>query len=487
MFKYIIFLTLTLTGLSMSQELDFANRLYYEYENYKEPTLTNRRFKHSDIMPLIEQLKSSDIFTVEKVGESVENRSINLITVGHGKTKVFLWSQMHGDESTATMALFDIFNFLSADDGFNNFRHELFDKCTIYFMPMVNPDGAQLFQRRNLYDIDLNRDAIRQQTPEGRVLREVFDTLKADFGFNLHDQDTHYAAGHGFQSATLSFLAPATDFDKDVNDVRKAAMQVIGKLYSVLSSFIPGHIAKYDDDFEPRAFGDNFQKWGTSTILIESGGWKDDTEKQFIRKLNFMGMLTALKTISVESYKKENLETYDSIPFNEEDIMDLVLRNLKYKVHGSEILVDIGINQEQINTNEAKDFYYKSKIEDMGDLSVYFGNEDYDLKGMEVSEGETYPTKFHDISEIEKLDFVELYLKGYTNVILDSLEFKNNYTKLPINIVGSSHQDNKIIKTEDVPNLIIKKNGKVVYIVINGFFFDIKNLTGEIHNGLIFN
>ena len=52
----------------------------------------------------------------------------------------------------------------------------------------------------------------------------------------------------------------------------------------VLSDFIPGHIGRYSDDYEPRAFGDNFQTWGTSTILIETGGWKGDPEKQFLRK-----------------------------------------------------------------------------------------------------------------------------------------------------------------------------------------------------------
>src|SRR5262245_18097826 len=48
--------------------------------------------------------------TLECVGESLEHRSIDLITVGTGPFRVLLWSQMHGDEPTATAALFDVFD-----------------------------------------------------------------------------------------------------------------------------------------------------------------------------------------------------------------------------------------------------------------------------------------------------------------------------------------------------------------------------------------
>jgi hypothetical protein len=40
---------------------------------------------------------------------------MNAVTHGHGPTTVLLWSQMHGDESTATMALADIFAFLGRE------------------------------------------------------------------------------------------------------------------------------------------------------------------------------------------------------------------------------------------------------------------------------------------------------------------------------------------------------------------------------------
>lgn len=59
------------------------------------------------------------------------------------------------------MALFDIFNFLEASgDEHEDLRSLLKSKLNLKFIPMINPDGAEVFKRRNAIDIDLNRDAI---------------------------------------------------------------------------------------------------------------------------------------------------------------------------------------------------------------------------------------------------------------------------------------------------------------------------------------
>ena len=49
---------------------------------------------------------------------------------------------------------------------------------------MLNPDGAERFQRRNAQSIDINRDALRLQTPEGRTLKAVRDRFQPRIGFN---------------------------------------------------------------------------------------------------------------------------------------------------------------------------------------------------------------------------------------------------------------------------------------------------------------
>ena len=66
------------------------------------------------------------------MGESGEKRAIYQVTAGTGPAKVLLWSQMHGNEATATMALFDIFNFLKAEnDGFDSLRQAILASTTL--------------------------------------------------------------------------------------------------------------------------------------------------------------------------------------------------------------------------------------------------------------------------------------------------------------------------------------------------------------------
>jgi hypothetical protein len=471
----------------MSQDLNFSNALFKDYDTYKENSINRRRFNHSEIIPLINKLKTNPLFQVEEKGLSAEGREIYLITLGSGKTKVFLWSQMHGDEPTATMTLLDIFNFFSSSDQYDSIKKAILNNLTIYIMPLVNPDGAQVYKRRNSFDIDINRDALRTATPEGAILRKTFEELKADFGFNLHDQSTRYSAGISPKSATISFLAPAFNVEKQVNDVRENAIRLIGAMHNHLSQFIPGHIAKYSDDFEPRAFGDNFQKWGTSTILIESGGWKDDPEKQFIRKLNFLAILSAFNNISDKSYKNVPTEVYDSIPFNERYLFDLILRNLNTRKHDIDYKIDIGINLYEISVPGSADYYIRGVVEDIGDLSTFYGYEDIDLNGYSITDGAIKDTTISSLEDIKNFDFSSLYSRGFTGISTNIENISSRSTKFPINIyLKKTYSPDNYIEMGELANYVISDNNGIKFVIINGFMYDLMNRKGSIRNALIF-
>ncbi len=354
------------------------SKLFDAYDNYKELALTKRRFKHSDILPLIRQ------FSFEKsiIGESFEGREIFKINLGQGKRRILLWSQMHGNEATATMAIFDILNFLtSQEDYFQDFRKEILENMELHFVPMLNPDGAERFVRRTAQGIDMNRDALALQCPESKLLKGLVVDLQPEFSFNLHDQNIRYSAGNSSEQATISFLATAYNQETEWNEVRTKSRQVISAMNETLKEFIPKNIGRFSDEFEPRALGDNIQKWGSSLILIESGGYKDDTEKQFIRKLNFVTILSAFEAILNNSYHNFTLEDYLQIHQNQKCLFDLKIVNAKIKSGETTFEVDLGINLEENNNWSASDFSYKSVIEDMGDLSVFWGIQTLDAKG----------------------------------------------------------------------------------------------------------
>ena len=348
-----------------------------KYETFKEKRLKDRFFKHQDIVELLEKLPSE--FFIKELGKSAKNKSINLVKWGNGKTKVMLWSQMHGDEATGTMALFDLFNFLKSD---NELVKLLSENCQLFFIPMVNPDGAEIFARRNSQQIDINRDFLKEATPEAKILKQCRTDINPAFGFNLHDQLTLWSVSGSLKPATLSFLAPAIDEELTIDRTRKNAMLVIADIFKDLDQLLPKHIGLFDDEFEPRAFGDNFQKAGTSTILIEAGGYQNDFEKQQIREYYFASILSGLYSIATKSFEQQDVKNYFAIPKNNKQIFHYLIHDVI--LNGIE--VSIGINFDECPNSNGLSTTKTYSIQDIGDLSFcdayhIFSAKNHQLKG----------------------------------------------------------------------------------------------------------
>lgn len=469
------------------QQNDITTSLYKTYEKYKEPTLDKRRVKHRNLKPLIKDYGKNSKFSVDIVGKSIEGRDLSLISIGEGKTSVFLWSQMHGNEPTATQAIFDILNFLDSDD-LKTEKQEILKNCTLHFLPMLNPDGAEVYQRRNRLGIDINRDALRLQSPEGQTLKRVRDSLDADFGFNLHDQSTYYNAERTEKPATISYLAPAYNYEKEINDVRANAMKVIVFMNNIIQKYAPGQVGRYNDDFEPRAFGDNIQKWGTSTILIESGGYADDVEKQEIRKLNYVSILSAIYTIAKENYEEIPLDEYEEIPENDRKLFDLKIENVTYNLMGNNFILDIGMNRLEVDKEEHNDFWYSSRILDQGDLSTYYGYETLDAYGYTIVPGKVYPEVLKSIEVLGKLKIESLLKSGHTYVRLENIPGDKLASPFPIHIIGEKYEVPDFnIEVGINPTFLLEKEGEIKYAIINGFLIDLQQVKkGNFNNAMIY-
>ena len=263
-------------------------------------------------------------FQTEDVGRSAEGRPLRHVSWGRGGKRVLLWSQMHGDESTASMALADLFRFLGEHPDHPIVRR-LRKGTTLHFLPVMNPDGAVRFQRRNAQGIDVNRDARALASPEARALHALRERLKPDFGFNLHDQQVGYRAGKSDNGTAIALLAPAFNEAREVDASRTRAIEVAVAIRAVLEPYIGGHIAKWDDTYNPRAFGDLTARAGVSMVLIESGGIQGDPHKQRLRKLNFLALVGALDAIASGAHAGLPRARYDELPENGEVWPDLLI------------------------------------------------------------------------------------------------------------------------------------------------------------------
>ena len=325
--------------------------------------LEDRRFQPGHWWQLAAPLLEQPGISVEEIGRSAEGRPLRHVSWGEGPSRVLLWSQMHGDESTASMALLDLLHFIGAQPS-----HPLVERLrrgtTLHLLPIVNPDGAARFQRRNAQGIDINRDARALSSPEARALHDLRERVRPAFGFNLHDQRVGYRVGTSGRGTAIALLAPAPNAARDVDPARARAMEVAVAVRAVLEPYVGGHIAKWDDTYNPRAFGDLTAGAGVSTLLIESGGIEGDVQKQRLRRLNFLALLGALDAIATGAHAGLPLEHYEELPENGKVWSDLLVSGATLVLPGqSPVRVDVLVDFEQPLLERG------GRIADIGDLA----------------------------------------------------------------------------------------------------------------------
>ena len=176
-----------------------------EYDEFRVTPTDPATLRNRDVERIVKKLADSSggRLKVEKLDESNEGRPIYLATLGTGPRRVLLWSQMHGDEPTHTAVMLDLFSYLLQMPAKPQ-AAEILSGCTLMFIPMLNPDGAEAVIRYNAQGIDINRDWRRLATPEGRALLRAAKTLKPQFGFNLHNQNARTSVGRPPRPAAVA-------------------------------------------------------------------------------------------------------------------------------------------------------------------------------------------------------------------------------------------------------------------------------------------
>ncbi len=328
------------------------------------------------------------MFQDEVLGRSVEGRAIHHLTVGRGSRAVLLWSQMHGDEPTATSALLDLSQWLL------NHRTDpvvvrMLDTLTLHMVPMLNPDGAERFTRRNAQGIDINRDALLLQTPEGRILKDLRDRVEPIIGFNLHNQNWRTSVGTPPQPAVISLLAVAYDEARSEDARRQLTKRASSVIVEALQPFAAGRIGRYDDEFEVRAFGDNVTKWGTGVVLIETGPWPGPDPDRMLVQLNFVAIVTALDAVASGRVADADPTVYERLPENGSRLFHTIVRGGTV-IPGTGVapfVADVGLAGTRVVRQgpAGRTLRWQGSIQDLGDLRVYGALEDIDASGLFVS------------------------------------------------------------------------------------------------------
>jgi hypothetical protein len=383
----LIALILLVGGTSCAQS---PRELLREWEHEHLTTLDPALVRHAELEKYLSELRALGV-QISEVGRSVAERAIYQMEFGRGPLKVFMWSQMHGDEPTATGALLDLFAYMQKHRD-KPWVKLVSEKITLRAVPMLNPDGAELYQRRNLQAIDINRDARNLSTPEGRLLKKLRDEWQPDIGFNLHNQGVRTSVGATGKQATISLLAVPSDASGADTPGRIRNKKLCAVMVEALAPFIYGHIARYDDEFNPRAFGDLISQWGTPVILIETGALKGKSGQELVG-LNFVAFVAALRALADGSVEEANPAVYDALRMNEGGIIyDLIVRGAtlinRSRDAGVKVqpyAADLAVNAESLNPREARKQERRASIQDVGDLSVFRGLEEVDARDYYVT------------------------------------------------------------------------------------------------------
>jgi len=354
-----------------SGERDFARHnefLFRAFDRHQTITKPLCTLRYQDVVQRIKAIhkKYPMRLQIESVGKSVLGRKLWVMKFGRGEKHIFLWSQIHGNEPTGTAVLLDVFDLLVREKK-QPFVTEIWNGATIWAIPMLNPDGAEKREQRNAQGLDIDLDAFDLQTSEGRVLKAVYERFRPCFVFDLCDGDQRHTGENTGQLATLTLKVPA--FDSKEDSLQLQAKKVAAIICDVLKRYLDTHIARGHQGSIRRTFADAMQNWGTSAIVIESGSWKGDRDT-FIRRMNFIGLLTVLYSIATGEYQTANPEVYDTLPKSGYRSFDLLIQHANI-IDGTGIapfLADIGINFEEISDTFGQ-WHSVGKIADMGDLT----------------------------------------------------------------------------------------------------------------------
>lgn len=341
------------------------------HHQYKENSLFGRYITLQDIEPLLTK------YPAEVIGKSVLGKPIYKYTIGKGATKVFMWSQMHGNESTTTKAVFDFFNLIHSS---NELGQRLLKEFTFCFLPMVNPDGAELYTRENANKVDLNRDSIDLSQPESQLLRKTFNEFQPNYCFNLHDQRTIFGAGTTGNVATVSFLAPSFNENRDFNDVRSKAMEIIVAMNAELQKHIPDQVGRFDDGFNANCIGDQFTLLGVPTILFEAGHYPNDYYREYTRKMIFVALISGLQHIYENVIVGDKIANYLGITKNNIIFYDFLYKNVKINYDGKEIITNFAAQyKEELVDGKIQ---FNAYVAEIGDLKGKLGHYQYNAHKM---------------------------------------------------------------------------------------------------------
>lgn len=240
---------------------------------------------------LVNEVQKQDHISVSVEGKSVQGNPLYLLRFHHSpkpKWRLFFHAQQHGNETSGKDALTYLIKELAQDKSL------LPEDVDLYIMPLVNPDGAATYSRRNAAGADLNRDHILLLQPETQALHRVGRRIMPHIVVDGHEfkRDTGDYLDKGWKewpvimmgTANSPLYSPALyDLGKQWIDKVGQNMQRLGHNYErYFLAYYPPHgelrYSTLEADDGRNSFGLYYH---SLSFIIESGVYRSIVEDPF--------------------------------------------------------------------------------------------------------------------------------------------------------------------------------------------------------------
>jgi len=144
--------------------------------------------RHHD---LVARIAARDGVGYSSLGQSLDGRPIDCLTMGSGPRKVWLIARQHPGESMAEWWMEGALEALT--DPTDPVGRELRRRCRLHIVPNANPDGSiRGHLRTNAAGINLNREwaePSEEKSPEVLAIRNAMDASGVDFFMDVHGDE----------------------------------------------------------------------------------------------------------------------------------------------------------------------------------------------------------------------------------------------------------------------------------------------------------
>jgi len=244
---------------------------------------------------------------VEQIATTRLGRAVNVVRVllprqdsAAIRLRVLLFAQQHGDEPSGKEALTVLLARCASGQLDSILSH-----VELFIVPQMNPDGAELRQRRTSDSVDLNRNHLVLTSPETRALHDLFLAVRPQVTVDLHEYGSYSKAWRdsGFMKRGDVQLGMLTNLNSSpilrkyqreaVYPFIAGRMSVAGYLFHEYIVGSPGEYVRHSTT----EINDGRQSFGIlNTLSFIQEGWQGKTLEDSLKRQT-LSQLTSIESL----------------------------------------------------------------------------------------------------------------------------------------------------------------------------------------------